>query len=205
LYCVVELDAISRARTTVRTGAINFDWDESFDIDLDAARRLSFLIYSWDPNVRHRLCFGGSISLPSALQPAASSNGPDPQTATSGIQASRHRLAVSLEPKGVLYVELEYRDMSSALRRTPATRRGAVFGVQVAELVGRERLPIGVPAVVQRCVEEVERRGMEHVGIYRLCGSAKRKQQLKDEIEKNPMSADMSADAISDINVITSK
>jgi len=187
LYCVVEIDAVSRARTMVRTGAINFDWDEAFDVDLDAARRLSFLVYSWDPHVRHRLCFSGVVPLSQLL------DGP------------RQRLAVALEPKGVLYVELEYRDAATTLRRTPAVRRDAVFGVALGELVARERSTLDVPIVVQRCVDEVERRGMEHVGIYRLCGSAKRKQQLRDELEKDPLAADLSPEAISDINVVTSE
>ena len=187
LYCVVEIDAVSRARTMVRTGAINFDWDEAFDVDLDAARRLSFLVYSWDPHVRHRLCFSGVVPLGQLL------DGP------------RQRLAVALEPKGVLYVELEFRDAATTLRRTPAVRRDAVFGVALAELVSRERSTIDVPLVLQRCVEEVERRGMDHVGIYRLCGSAKRKQQLREDLERDSLGADLSPEAISDINVVTSK
>jgi len=186
LYCVVEIDAVSRARTMVRTGAINFDWDEAFDVDLDAARRLSFLVYSWDPHVRHRLCFSGVVPLSQLL------DGP------------RQRLAVALEPKGVLYVELDYRDAQTTLRRTPAVRRDAVFGVALAELVARERSTLEVPLVVQRCVEEVERRGMDHVGIYRLCGSTKRKQQLREELERDSLGADLSSEAISDINVVTS-
>ena len=187
LYCVVEMDAVSRARTMVRTGAINFDWDEAFDVDLDAARRLSFLVYSWDPHVRHRLCLSGVVPLSQLLD------------------GHHQRLAVALEPKGVLYVELDYRDAATTLRRTPAVRRDAVFGVALGELVARERSTLEVPAVVQRCVEEVERRGMDHVGIYRLCGSAKRKQQLREELERDPHGADLSPEAISDINVVTSK
>ena len=187
LYCVVEIDAISRARTMVRTGAINFDWDEAFDVDLDVARRLSFLVYSWDPHVRHRLCFSGVVPLSQLLD------------------TPRQRLAVALEPKGVLYVELDYRDAPTTLRRTPAVRRDAVFGVALAELVARERSVLEVPAVVQRCVDEVQRRGMDHVGIYRLCGSAKRKQQLREELERDPLGADLSPEAVSDVNVVTSK
>jgi len=187
LYCVVEIDAVSRARTMVRTGAINFDWDEAFDVDLDAARRLSFLVYSWDPHIRHRLCFSGVVPLSQLL------DGP------------HQRLAVALEPKGVLYVELDYRDAATTLRRTPAVRRDAVFGVALAELVVREKSMLEVPVVLQRCVEEVERRGMDHVGIYRLCGSAKRKQQLREELERDPLGADVSPEAISDVNVVTSK
>jgi len=77
--------------------------------------------------------------------------------------------------------------------------------VALAELVARERSTLDVPLVVQRCVEEVERRGVDHVGIYRLCGSARRKQQLREELERDPLAADLSPEAISDINVVTSE
>ncbi len=30
LYCVVEVDHIHKARTVVRSGGINFDWDERY-------------------------------------------------------------------------------------------------------------------------------------------------------------------------------
>lgn len=207
LYCVVELDTASRARTTIRTGAINFDWDETFEIDSPlGARRLAFLVYSWDPSVRHRLCFGGAVTLPSVVE------------SPSAQPSSVNRLAVSLEPKGVLYVEVELKPMSAVLQRVAAApavgvggKPGGVFGVALAEIVSRERSAstpgsvIGVPGIVQRCVEEVERRGLEHAGIYRLCGSARRKQQLRDEIETTTTATtvDLSADSVSDINVIT--
>ena len=221
LYCVVEMDAVSRARTMVRTGAINFDWDESFDVDVDSARRLSFLVYSWDPHVRHRLCFSGVVPLGQllegprqrlavALEPNGVLEGPRQRLAVAlepkgMLEGPLQLLAVALEPKGVLYVELEWRDAATTLRRTPAVRRDAVFGVALAELVARERSTLDVPLVVQRCVEEVERRGVDHVGIYRLCGSARRKQQLREELERDPLAADLSPEAISDINVVTSE
>ena len=95
------MDAVSRARTMVRTGAINFDWDESFDVDVDSARRLSFLVYSWDPHVRHRLCFSGVVPLGQLLE------GPRQRLAVAlepngVLEGPRQRLAVALEPKGVL-------------------------------------------------------------------------------------------------------
>jgi len=47
LYCVVGVDGLNRARSAVQTGAINFDWDEMFDIDLLDAETVSFGVYSW--------------------------------------------------------------------------------------------------------------------------------------------------------------
>ena len=188
LYCVIEVNATNKARTMIRTGAINFDWDEEFEIDIEDARRLAFLVYSWDPHTRHTLCFTGVLALVSVLR-----------------QAKYQRLALRLEPKGTLYVELNYTESSVALLRKPSIRRNGVFGVDLKALVHRENSGYGVPIVVVRCVEEVERRGLDHVGLYRLCGSSRRKQQLKEEVERNAQAADLSVDAVTDVNVITCK
>lgn len=61
----------------------------------------------------------------------------------------------------------------------------------------------GVPIIVQKCVEEVERRGMDIVGLYRLCGSATKKRILREAFERNPRLVDLSPDSVPDINVIT--
>jgi hypothetical protein len=45
LYCVVSIDSVNKARTMIRTGAVNFDWDEAFDVELEDAKEVSFLIY----------------------------------------------------------------------------------------------------------------------------------------------------------------
>lgn len=188
LYCVIEVNSTNKARTMIRTGAINFDWDEEFEIDIEDARRLAFLIYSWDPHTRHTLCFTGVLSLATVLR-----------------QVKYQRLAMKLEPKGTLYVELNYTESSVALLRKPSIRRNGVFGVDLKTLVLRENSGYGVPIIVIRCVEEVERRGLDHVGLYRLCGSSRRKQQLKEEVERNVQAADLSIEAVTDINVITCK
>jgi hypothetical protein len=86
-----------------------------------------------------------------------------------------------------------------------------VFGVSLASLVQQERSAGAggcvddVPDLVRRCVDEVERRGgVEQVGIYRLCGSAKRAQRLRDELdERGVRNVNLSSSAVGDINVIT--
>lgn len=57
LYCVLECDRIHKARTVVRSGDLVFDWDETFELDLFNSRELDFLVYSWDPQYRHKLCY----------------------------------------------------------------------------------------------------------------------------------------------------
>lgn len=186
LYCVIELDALGCARTTVHTGAMNFDWDDRFEIDLYNARTMSFLIYSWDPYGRHRLSFSCVIALSTLVQ-----------------QAARQRLAIKMDPKGILYTELVYRDPRSVFHRTPSVHANAFFGVGLQSIVDREKTGTNVPILVHRCIEEVEKRGLDQVGLYRLCGSAKRKQHLREELERNPWTADLSTESVGDINIIT--
>uniref|UniRef100_V9IJ26 Rho GTPase-activating protein 100F n=2 Tax=Apis cerana TaxID=7461 RepID=V9IJ26_APICE len=60
-----------------------------------------------------------------------------------------------------------------------------------------------VPIIVWRCVEEVERRGLDIIGLYRLCGSATKKRILREAFERNARSVNLSPDNVPDINVIT--
>lgn len=86
-----------------------------------------------------------------------------------------------------------------------ATRKSPppLFGVDLETVVTRENSGMGVPFLVQKCVEEVERRGMDIVGLYRLCGSATKKRILREAFERNPRLVDLSPDSVPDINVIT--
>lgn len=68
LYCVLECDRVHKARTVVRSGDLQFDWDESFELDLVSNKQLDVLVYSWDPQHRHKLCYRGAISLSTLLR-----------------------------------------------------------------------------------------------------------------------------------------
>ncbi|XP_030762749.1 rho GTPase-activating protein 100F isoform X3 [Sitophilus oryzae] len=207
LYCVLECDRVHKARTVVRTGDLVFDWDESFELDLVNNRELDLLIYSWDPQYRHKLCYKGSVYLPTLLK-----SGPI------------HQLALKIEPRGTLYLRLRYTDSQNLYRRRALTtltlsRTTPLFGVDLESVVNRENKTGGVPGgvatglvtgsqhsipiIVKRCVEEVERRGLDIIGLYRLCGSATKKRILREAFERNSRSVDLSPDNVPDINVIT--
>lgn len=193
LYCVVELDSLGCARTTVHTGAMNFDWDDKFEMDLYSARYLSFSVYSYDPGqgTRHRLVYGGSVHLSYLLQK-------HPQHTQ-----HHHRLALQLQPRGILYIELFYNSVEEIFKRTPSLHLNSLFGTELVTVVEREKSGKGVPMIVVRCVEEIEKRGMGQVGLYRLCGSARRKHQLREDLEKDPLHIDLSPAVVGDINVVT--
>ncbi|KAH9509740.1 hypothetical protein Btru_044404 [Bulinus truncatus] len=186
LYCVVAVDSLNKARTMIRTGAINFDWDEAFDVDLEDSKEVSFLIYHWDPNYKHRLCFHGSILLPSYVH-----------------SGNKRYVAIKLEPKGILFVTLLYKEPAISLQRLPSVKKNALFGAELETIILRESSGLNVPLIVHKCVHEVERRGLETVGIYRLCGSARRKTMLREAFEADALSVDLSPENVSDIHVIT--
>ncbi|CAL8093365.1 unnamed protein product [Orchesella dallaii] len=187
LYCVLECDRVHKARTVVCTGDQNFDWDEIFELDLVSNKELDFLIYSWDPQLRHRLCYKGSVNLIQVL-----GDGSNPVV---------HQLAIKVEPRGTLYVKLKHTPPEEAFKRE--IKSLGLFGANVANVVMKEDSGLNVPLIVQRCIEEIERRGLDIIGLYRLCGSATKKQTLREAFERNPRTVDLSAENVPDINVIT--
>ncbi|XP_035715111.1 rho GTPase-activating protein 100F isoform X3 [Folsomia candida] len=189
LYCVLECDRVHKARTVVCTGDQNFDWDEIFDLDLVLNKEVDFLIYSWDPQLRHRLCYKGSVNLLHVLA--------SPNTNADNF----HQLAIKVEPRGTLYVKLRHTPPEFAFNRDP--KPIGLFGANVANIVLKEDSGLNVPLIVQRCIEEIERRGLDIIGLYRLCGSATKKQALREAFERSPRSVDLSAENVPDINVIT--
>jgi len=50
---------------------------------------------------------------------------------------------------------------------------------------------------------QVEKRGLDIIGIYRLCGSETKKNMLRDAFEESPEIVDLSSENVPDINVIT--
>lgn len=212
LYCVVECDRVYKARTVAvqshDNNQCNFDWDEIFDIDLFDTKEVTFLFYTWNASSRHKLCSKGTIHLPwiSTLR-------------TQHVHAFEMRLYET--PGAMLYIKLEFHDLASTFKRTkrdakPAAkglRTGSLqlhneqplFGLDLDTVVARENSGFPVPIIVKRCTEEIERRGLHLVGIYRLCGSAIRKRYLRDNFEKNSWLSDLSAESVPDINVIASE
>lgn len=171
LYCVLECDRVHKARTVVRSGDLQFDWDESFELDLVSNKQLDVLVYSWDPQHRHKLCYRGAISLTTVLR-----------------QAPIHQLALKVEPRGTIYLRIRHTDTVQLYKRRglPTLRGGAppaLFGVDLETVVTREAKGAPgvapVPIILRRCVEEIERRGLDIIGLYRLCGSATKKRLLR--------------------------
>ncbi|XP_069446840.1 rho GTPase-activating protein SYDE1 isoform X2 [Ovis canadensis] len=179
-----EVDGVARARTGPLRGGPDFlRLDHTFHLELEAARLLRALVLAWDPGVRrHRPCAQGTVLLPTVFR---------------GCQAQQ--LAVRLEPQGLLYAKLTL----SEQQESPGTAEPRVFGLPLPLLVEREQSPGQVPLIIQKCVGQIERRGLRVVGLYRLCGSAAVKKELRDAFERDSAAVCLSEDLYPDINVIT--
>uniref|UniRef100_A0A8C6RSC6 Rho GTPase-activating protein SYDE1 n=1 Tax=Nannospalax galili TaxID=1026970 RepID=A0A8C6RSC6_NANGA len=184
LCCLLQVDGVARARTgPLRAGPDFLRLDHTFHLELEAAQLLQALVLAWDPGMRrHRPCAQGTVLLPTVFR---------------GCQAQQ--LAVRLEPQGLLYAKLTLSERQEA----PDTAEPRVFGLPLQLLVEREQSPGQVPLIIQKCVRQIECRGLRVVGLYRLCGSAAVKKELRDAFEQDSAAVCLSEDIYPDVNVIT--
>ncbi|NXK17781.1 SYDE2 protein, partial [Arenaria interpres] len=184
VFCLLQVDAANRARTALLPLKKTFlGLNHTFNLELESARHLKVLVFSWDPaSCRNRLCCHGTVVLPHIFR---------------GGRAQR--LAVRLTPRGVLYSKLTLVERWE----DPSQREPRVFGVELGKLVEREKAPTKVPLIIQKCLAEIEKRGLKVVGLYRLCGSAAVKKDLRDAFERDSAAVTLSEQLYPDINVIT--
>ena len=167
-----------------------------FELDMVNNLEVEFLVYSWDPQLRHRLCYRSSLRL----------------SALFGKGQTFQQVALRMHPAGTLYLTLRYIDLRAAYSRSasrvPRPLGGLgigsrLFGASLESVLDRESSGFPVPLIVKRCIEEVEKRGLDIIGIYRLCGSETKKNMLREAFEESPEIVDLSSENVPDINVIT--
>lgn len=146
LYCVIECDRQHKARTVVRSGQSSFDWDEKFELDIFEVKEVAFLLYSWDTQFKHKLCYKGLINLSNLNLE----------------QNSAHSLALKMEGKGTLYLKIVYSELRICYARKHFPNK--LFGNDLEMIVARENQGLSVPLIVKKCVEEVENRGLDLIG-----------------------------------------
>ena len=192
LYCVVEIDGVHKAQTATVTGRDEFCWDERFEIDLERAQDMGIMVYNygWNPEGSKKLCHKSLIRLTQILIHAKS-------------REELYNLAIRMEPRGILYISMAFTERHATLKRVPSLDRRGLFGVPLDVVVRREGSPRLIPILVQKCIHEIETRGIHMIGIYRVCGSAKKKKKLHDEFETASALVDLSYDNYPDINIIT--
>uniref|UniRef100_A0A6Q2WZF0 Active breakpoint cluster region-related protein n=1 Tax=Esox lucius TaxID=8010 RepID=A0A6Q2WZF0_ESOLU len=199
LYCTLEVDSygyfVSKAKTRVRdqhqTDHYGNECPE-FEIELEGSQCLRILCYekcydkmklNKDDNEIVDIIMGkGQVQL-------------DPQT----LESKNWHMDV-IEMNGIkVEFSMKFTSRDLSLKRTPSKKQSGVFGVKISVVTKRERSK--VPYIVRQCIEEVEKRGIDEVGIYRISGVATDIQALKAAFDTNTkdilvMLSDMDINAI---------
>lgn len=106
----------------------------------------------------------------------------------------------------MVYLTVRFTSLLEAYNRSTNTAHpGQLFGVSLESVVEQENSGFLVPLLVKRCTSEIEKRGLDIIGLYRLCGSETKKKMLRESFEADPEAVDLSSENVPDINVITSK
>ncbi|KAM9837752.1 rho GTPase-activating protein SYDE1 [Aulostomus maculatus] len=203
IFLAIQIDGVTRARTallSLRGPALSLN--HAFHLELERARHLRVVVLTpanqkavggvnlktnrTDRPTRNRVCCLGGVSIPPLFKASRS-----------------QQLCVKLEPRGLLYVKLSLQENWDNPPSSDTSLPANVFGVELHHLVEEEGSTAPVPLLIQKTVAEIERRGLKVVGLYRLCGSAAVKKELKDWFERNSSAVCLSEDLYPDINVIT--
>ncbi|KAM3915126.1 rho GTPase-activating protein SYDE2 isoform 2-T2 [Leptodactylus fuscus] len=189
VFCAIQVDSVNKARTALLTCRTSFlDMDHTFNIELENAQHLKLVVFSWDPTPKkNRVCCHGTVILPALFR-----------------VTKTHQLAVKLEPRGLIYVKLSLMEQwENSADRIGVDREPIVFGVDARQVVEKENSGLMVPLLMDKCIMEIEKRGCQVVGLYRLCGSAAVKKELREAFERDSKSVGLCENDYPDINVIT--
>ncbi|XP_051956467.1 rho GTPase-activating protein SYDE2-like isoform X2 [Xyrauchen texanus] len=189
VYCAIQVDSVNKARTALLTCRTAFlDMDHTFNIELENAQHLKLVVFSWESTARrNRVCCHGTVVLPVLFR-----------------VRKTHQLAVRLEPRGMIYLKLSLMEQrQNSLEGPEGDHESQVFGLEAWRVVEREASGLMVPLLIEKCITEIERRGCQVVGLYRLCGSAAVKKELREAFERDSHSVELSENNYPDINVIT--
>ncbi|XP_037682673.1 rho GTPase-activating protein SYDE2 isoform X2 [Choloepus didactylus] len=189
VFCAIQVDSVNKARTALLTCRTTFlDMDHTFNIEIENAQHLKLVVFSWEPTPRkNRVCCHGTVVLPTLFR-----------------VTKTHQLAVKLEPRGLIYVKVTLMEQwENSFHGLDINREPVIFGVDIQKVVEKENVGLMVPLLIQKCVMEIEKRGCQVVGLYRLCGSAAVKKELREAFERDSKAVDLCENQYPDINVIT--
>ncbi|XP_072573479.1 active breakpoint cluster region-related protein isoform X2 [Paramormyrops kingsleyae] len=173
LYIRLEVDGYqffdNTAQTRPSLNTLTPQWDEEFSLLVDGAHCLRLLCVR-QPDKREGI--KGYRVLEKTTQEL------DPSL----LLKRWKRVTMSM---GQVEVSLSLKYCAHALEppRAAPVQQPPVFAVPIGELAQHER--VLVPHIVRSCSEEVERRGLDEVGIYRISGATSDIQIMKKAFDTN--------------------
>ena len=182
IFCAVEVDFERKAFTSSKRASKTLTWDEMFEVEIQHGREVCLSCYT---------------SIHEFDKPVAKVSFNLSPFVRFGKE---HKVVFRMQPQGALHLEMEFVEMRTLLKRAPSDRKSGVFGFQLNVTSRNENA--GVPLVVRKCVEEIEKRGLTSQGLYRISGNARRKKQLHAQFDEDSSAVDLSEENYPDINVI---
>ncbi|XP_076434762.1 uncharacterized protein LOC143274737 [Babylonia areolata] len=169
-YCCLEMDSLGhffmKARTHICPHSLDPSWNEDFELELEGSQTLRILCYRKLPDKQGDVLLGRGA-----------------------LEMSKQWLKGTFQEKTVamneysLVLSVRYTAAEQTMRRTPSRHNHAVFGVKISTCAKREGKT--VPTIVTACVQDVEKRGLDEMGIYRVSGTTSDVQKLKKYFDKN--------------------
>ncbi|KAM3857431.1 active breakpoint cluster region-related protein [Diretmus argenteus] len=167
VYVCVEVDGYEfydqQANTHSTVHTLHPHWDQELSFQVDGAQHLRVLCVSQSEGGGDAVLGKASVKLDATT-----------------LQKRWRRQTLSL---GQVEVTLSLKYCPHPLGPPCPTLQQPVFCVPIGTVAQQEG--VLVPHVVRCCVEEVERRGMEEVGIYRVSGAASHISSLKTAFNSN--------------------
>ncbi|XP_058870579.1 active breakpoint cluster region-related protein-like isoform X1 [Acipenser ruthenus] len=190
LSIFLEVDSFgyfeNKAQTRVLVGDLTPSWEEEFSLQVDGAHDLRLLCVQQpgreDSWTEDRVLGKTTVQL-------------DAKTLLNKWKrsvVSLHQIELSLS--------LKYTEHSLQPPGIPSTQSSEVFNIHIETVAEREG--VLVPHIVRFCAEEVERRGLEEVGIYRISGVATEVQALRTAFNTNLRDALVRLKAV-DVNAVS--
>uniref|UniRef100_A0A672NKC0 BCR activator of RhoGEF and GTPase n=1 Tax=Sinocyclocheilus grahami TaxID=75366 RepID=A0A672NKC0_SINGR len=207
LYCTLEVDSfgifVNKAKTRVYRYTTEPKWNEEFEIELEGSQTLRLLCYEKsynkakmnkeDGESTDRIMGKGQIALdPQILQGKDWQRTVIPMNGVSIFTSAPLLFKIKIKCLIInvtffcLYIPFLLNISKKIVVITCSLNQMAGFVIFVGIIISclrRERSK--VPYIVRQCLEEIERRGMEEVGIYRVSGVATDIQGLKTAFDTN--------------------
>ncbi|XP_022798150.1 rho GTPase-activating protein syd-1-like [Stylophora pistillata] len=182
VYCAVEVDFERKAFTSSKRASKSIAWDEVFDVEVQHGREICLS------------CFTPGHEFDKPVAKVSFNLSPFVRC------GQQHSTVFRLHPQGAIHLKMEFTEMKALLKRAHSDRSSGVFGFQLNVTSRNEKA--SVPLIVRKCVEEIEKRGLSNVGLYRISGNARRKKQLHAQFDEDSTTVNLSEENYPDINVI---
>lgn len=172
---MVEVDHfgqfLRKAKTKTCKATTDPVWEQGFDVEVEGTRELKLHVYCKSRLNRDEHLAQGKIEL----------------LKENLTDLKKRTITISLDKQGAVTLLLQYSKTLQGIQRKKSLTEKGVFGVDIAKVSSRENSDI--PLIVIGCVQEIEKRGMDEVGIYRLSGATSEVRKLKEAFDNNSQSA----------------